>query len=184
MKRPMTPTKEEPERHLPLHLEYRDWCEDCVAGRGVAAPHRSRTDDEGSIGVTIHGDYSFLRREEREEGLCPILILFDENHGAFWAMGMRSKAVNHPIVKWAVEKLNDSGYNGARITFKTDQEDTIVALKTAVAATRTGITTPIESPVRASKSNGRMERGVRTYTGHLRTIKVFTERTMGLEIPA
>ena len=44
-----------------------------------------------------------------------------------------------------------------KITFKTDQEVSIVALKKDIAAIMNGETLPIESPVRASKSTGMME---------------------------
>ena len=51
--------------------------------------------------------------------------------------------------------LDQSGYEGQKISFKTDQEVSILALKKAIAALRIGETVPIESPVRASKSNGK-----------------------------
>ena len=41
-RRPRAPTKKDVDEHLPLHLESRDWCEDCVAGRGHAAAHRNK----------------------------------------------------------------------------------------------------------------------------------------------
>ena len=45
-----------------------------------------------------------------------------------------------------------------------------MALKNATAAARVGEAVPIESPVRASKSNGMMENAVKTWQGQLRTI--------------
>ena len=44
-------------------------------------------------------------------------------------------------------------------------------MKKAVAAERVGETVPIESPVRASKSNGMMENAVKLWQEQLRTIK-------------
>ena len=47
-RRPYTPTKAELEEHLPLHLEYRSWCEACVKGRGVErAHHRTAKEERG-----------------------------------------------------------------------------------------------------------------------------------------
>ena len=74
--------------------------------------------------------------------------------------------------------LDQSGYEGEKLTFKTDQEPSIIALKRAVAAARTGETVPIESPVRASKSNGMMESAVGIWQGQLRTIKHYTEEKL------
>ena len=58
---------------------------------------------------------------------------------------------------------------------KTDQETGIIALKRAVAAARSGETVPIESPVRASQSNRRMENAIGVWQGQLGTIKHYTE---------
>ena len=78
-------------------------------------------------------------------------------------------------MKYVKDILDQSGYEGEKLTFKTDQEPSIVALKRAVAAARTGETVPIESPVRASQSNGMMESAIGIWQGQLRTIKHYTE---------
>ena len=36
-----TPTKAEYHSYMTLHADYRDWCPDCVAGRGISHQHRS-----------------------------------------------------------------------------------------------------------------------------------------------
>ena len=54
---------------------------------------------------------------------------------------------------------------------KADQEGSILALKKAITAQRVGETAPIQSPVRASKSNGMMESTVRLWQEQPRTIK-------------
>ena len=92
----------------------------------LAAGMRRHTGEDlkmrNHLGITVHADFSFYRKDEREEGLCLVLVMFDDDKGAFGAMGMRSKAINKPIVKWVVDKLSDSGYNGQSIAFKADQE--------------------------------------------------------------
>ena len=58
-KRPQMPTNAEYDAHMTLHADYRDWCPDCVAGRGISHQHRSskneRTGRELSLG------YAFIR---------------------------------------------------------------------------------------------------------------------------
>ena len=54
---------------------------------------------------------------------------------------------------------------------KSDQEPSILALKKAVAAERVGEIVHTESPVRASKTNSRMENAVNIWQEQLRTIK-------------
>ena len=65
-RRPSAPTKQDVDEHLPLHLEYRDWFEECVAGRGHAAAHRRKPEDEESLGITVRADCRFYRKDERE----------------------------------------------------------------------------------------------------------------------
>ena len=87
------------------------------------------------------------------------------------------------VVRWIVNKLDEVGYRGEAITLKSDQERSIVALKTAVAASRLGATTPIESPVRESQCNGAVEQAVRRWQGQLRTLKGHFEANMGKKLP-
>ena len=75
----------------------------------------------------------------------------------FWAIETRTKTVTEPLVKYFKDILEQSGYIGEKITMKSDQEPSVVALKRAVTAARTGETVPIEPPARASESNGHME---------------------------
>ena len=56
--RPYAPTKAELDEHLPLHLNYRDWCEECVRAKALAAQHRTKV-DEPLQGVTWNMDYCF-----------------------------------------------------------------------------------------------------------------------------
>ena len=82
------------------------------------------------------------------------------------------------VVKWTVEKLDNIGYRGEAITLKSDQEPAIMALKTAVASKRAGVTNLIECPVRESQCNGAVEQAVRRLQGQLRTLKHHYETNM------
>ena len=68
------------------------------------------------------------------------------------------------------------------MTFKCDQEPSIVAFKNAISAARVGETMPIESPVRAFKSNGIMEHALNSWQGQLRTVKHDVESRLGTHI--
>ena len=83
-----------------------------------------------------------------------------------------------------VDIIEEMGYAGEKIVLKSDQEPSILALKRAVAVTRDGQTCPIESPVRESKSNGAMERAVRTWQGQMRTMRSCFETRMQKKLPA
>ena len=150
----------------------------------MLAQHHVEPSDPEKLGITVSADYAFMVSEEKEEGMQPSLVMLDDGKKAFWAIGVAAKEVSEPIVEWVKGVLDQSGYEGKRTTFKTDPEPSVVALKKAVSAARMGETVPIESPVRASKSNGVMEGAIRIWQGQFRTIKHFTESTMKRRIEA
>ena len=127
------------------------------------------------MGITVSCDYALMGAEEADEDMLPSLVIFVDDKGAFWAIGMRTKTVTEQLVKYFKDILDQSGYIGEKITMKSEQEPSVVALKKAVAAARTGETVPIESPARASQSNGRMEGAIGIWHGQVRTIQHYTE---------
>ena len=180
-RQPVLPTKAEIEEHFPLHLQYRSWCPHCVAGKARSNQHATKDKDEERLGVTWNADYAFMGGEynEQEEGMQASLVMYDDDKESFWAIGVNEKGATETMVKYGVGTIELSGYNGEKISFKSDQEPSIVALKSAIAATRVGETVPLESPERASKSNGMMENCVKIWQGQLRTIKHYVESRLG-----
>ena len=91
----------------------------------------------------------------------------DESHlGTTWSldycfMTAEEKGVDENVVTWIVGKLEECGYTGTPITLKSDQEPAMVSLKRAIALRRRADTPLVESPVRESKSNGKIERAIR-----------------------
>ena len=147
-KRPDAPTKQELEEHLPTHLPYRSWCPDCLAGRGISRRHAAVGGDREKLGVTISIDYCFMSPEEAEQDTTPILIMYDDNLEAIWAILVQAKGAVPFVVSWCVETLDVAGYSNTEITIKSDQEPAILSLKAAIAANRAGTTAIIDSPVR------------------------------------
>ena len=135
------------------------------------------------LGVTISIDYCFMIPEEAEQGTCPILIMYDDNLEAIWAMPVRSKGAVPFVVNWCVETLDVAGYSNTDITMKSDQGPAILAFKSAIAANRAGKTAMIDSPVRESKSNGAVEGAVRIWQGQFRTLRHYFERCIGRTVP-
>ena len=82
---------------------------------------------------------------EDEHGMQPALMLYDDDKDTFWAVAADEKGATDAMVKYGVGTIEQSGYMGEKITFKSDQEQSIVALKNAIAAARVGETVPIES---------------------------------------
>ena len=122
-RRPVLPTKADIANHFPLHLQYRDWCEHCVAGKARMAQHRVEPSDRERLGITFSADYAFMGADkEAEEGMQPTLVMYDDDKKAFWALGVSQKGVTESIVKYVVGILDQSGYEGQQISFKTDQD--------------------------------------------------------------
>ena len=142
-RRPMAPTKAEVDEHYPLHLNYRSWCEHCRAGKARQDRHLVEPHDRERFGITFNADYAFMTPEEKEEYMQPSLVMFDDDKESFWAIGVESKGATEQVVKYVKGILDQSGYEGQKIAFKTDQEPAIVALKRAIAAARNGETVPI-----------------------------------------
>ena len=180
--RPYTPTKEEIREHEVTHLPFRPWCRHCVFGKGVRSPHL-KSDDKEKIGTTISMDYCFMADDEEEGDLPGVLVIWDDNHECLWALPVDKKGPVDWVVKWIVNKLDSVGYKGSPLTLKSDQEPAITALKMAIAATRVGHSTPIESPVRESASNGAAERAIRSWQGQMRTMKSQFEANIGMKLP-
>ena len=126
-RRPMAPTKAEIEEHHPLHLSYGLWCEHCMAGKARQDRHMVEPHDRERLGITFNADYAFMTPEEKDEDMQPSLVMYDDDKGAFWAIGVESKGPSEPVVKYVKGVLDQSGYKGQKITFKTDQEVSIVA---------------------------------------------------------
>ena len=90
-----------------------------------------------------------------------VLIMHDDRLETLWALGVQQKGVTPYIVTWITQTLEDTGYKGMEITINTGQEESIMALKKAVAARREAVTAMVEPNIRVSVSNTRAERAVR-----------------------
>ena len=97
-------------------------------------------------------------------------------------MAVESKGPTKAVVEWVVGKLNRYGYRGVHITLKTDGGPAIVALKEAIAVMRVAETALMESPVRESQGNGKMERAIRTWRSQFKTLRHFLESMLGCAV--
>ena len=76
-------------------------------------------------------------------------------------MATNTKGPTESAVKWLSGKIDQAGCRGIKVVLKSDQEESIIALKKAVAILRQAPTVNIESPVRDSQAKGNAERVVR-----------------------
>lgn len=78
-------------------------------------------------------------------------------------------------MEWILQKLEFAGDAGEELTLKSDQEESVLALKRAVAARRMARTTMVESQVRVSRTNPRIERGIGKWRSQFRKFKLHLE---------
>ena len=92
-RRPLLPNKAGVDGHDPLHLNYRSWCVQCVAGKARPNQHIQSKEDKEKLGVTWNMDYAFMSGEhnENEIGMQPALIFYDDDKDRFWAVAAEEK---------------------------------------------------------------------------------------------
>ena len=106
--------------HEVHHADYREWCDHCVAGEGVS--HKHSASDRGARSDTaeffLH--YAFMAEEgaigykedigeEDESVLSPVLVRHDRTSESLWAMVVDAKGVTESSLKWAKERIDESG---------------------------------------------------------------------------
>ena len=119
---------------------------------------------EEPLGPTISLDYAFMHEGEEEEGIDSVLVAVDQIKHSVWALQVDRKGVDTGAgVEWLVGRLKPSGYDGVKVTLRIDQEKSLLAFEDAVVMRRKAETSLVDSPVRESKSNGLVERAIRSW---------------------
>ena len=83
-RRPQMPTKAEVDAHMTLHAGYRNWCPDCVAGRGISHQHRSSRNER--TGREFSLDYALMTADDVGEDMCPVFSGYDNDSYGIWAL--------------------------------------------------------------------------------------------------
>ena len=170
---PRQPTQAERERHDRDHWPFEAWCRFCVGSRSVAAAHPNSQQQRSQPIVSV--DYFYPgaspaddqliadRRKERAErgeadeeeevptGAMTALAVHDSASSAIYAFAVSRKGVCADAVTKVTDILEYLGYN--RITLKSDQEPSMMALTRAVAARRSGECVPEESLAYTPQAN-------------------------------
>ena len=133
---------------------------------------------------TISVDHCFLgsERDAEERGERPFLIMHDSKSEALYCIPVSSKATTEWLVTCVKTLMEELGYGGMKIGFKSDNAEELVSLRKRVAEVRRMETVPIVVPVRVSQANGAVERAVRTWQGQFRTLRSHLEDEVGVAI--
>ena len=185
---PHRPTQADIAEHECTHWPFRSWCRHCVRGRAVSSPHKRRTTEEVEFSQnrvpTISVDHCFMSAASEASSEHPFLVLYDNNTGSIYAFATGTKAMKPWVIGYVHSIICELGYGGVRIAFKSDRAAELIQLRQEVARLRTAPTVPILSATKESKSNGDMERAVRTWQGQYRTLKMQVEEMTGSDLPS
>ena len=91
------PTAKEHQEHMTTHRPYRSWCEYCVMGWGVSAPHR-RSDAQVEGVPHVSMDYGFLGGKESKDRVSLVLVIRERRHKMTWAMLVSRKGTEFPWI--------------------------------------------------------------------------------------
>ena len=183
MRDPGQPTAREREEHeLAAHHPPRSWCDHCNSGRVQHDHHREiiRQDppEETAIPCISIDDY-FMGNSETAAKDNIILVVCDNRTKSLGAWQVYKKGavdwVGIEVSKW----IDSLGYRHQRISIKSDNETSIVALRDLISETRAGPTVPLVAPAKESKSNGAMETRVKAWQSQFRTVHSDLQRCIG-----
>ena len=75
---PVKPSQKEIDEHELAHLPFRNWCRECVHGRGVEMPHRVKARDEVDSLLKLNIDFMFLGSRDIAGETIPVLVVREE----------------------------------------------------------------------------------------------------------
>ena len=151
-----------------------------MAGRAVAGKHYSSKDEVDPNAGELHFDYCVLKNGTQDEPAVT-LVGVDKASDAILAHVVPEKGTKF---EWVAAQLDldvrKFGYHG-RIVVKSDGENAARDLMEELARKRRDRPTVVEtSKPYNPKSNGRAEGAVRRLESQVRTLKVATEKNVGV----
>jgi len=136
---PCLPSRAEIEEHRLTHLPYRNWCEQCVKGRGIERGHFRAERDPDAV-AEVHVDYCFpcgagkkpvsvRERAVEAAGGATVMVMKDRDNKIMMAAVVPQKGTKDDFAaKRAAAFCAEIGYSGIPIIIKSDQEPAIKAV--------------------------------------------------------
>ena len=128
-------------------------------------------------------DFTFMGTSSVRAQANPYLVMYDNNTDATKVYRTRKKGVVRWVIDAILTDIRSLGYGNCKICIRHDRESSLLAIRDAIAQKRTAPIVPLDVPVRESKSNGNMERAIRTWQNSFRTVKEGLQEKLNREIP-
>ena len=189
MRMPKQVSKEERDAHEATHMPFRSWCRHCVRGRARNMQHtKEKAEVENKNKVPrVSMDYFFMSEEDRKASTNPLFIMIDEETKDRYARAVGKKGVTDMdwLVKDIVAELRAWGHQGGEggvMIMKSDNENSIVAVREAAGKFLGGRVIP-EAPAKGeSKSNGEIEEAGKTVREFAVVLKDMIEHKANIKI--
>ena len=184
---PTQPTDKEIEEHRLTHLPFRNWCKECVQGRGMQAPHFRAKKDDHQI-KEFHMDFMFLGPKEVAGQTLACMVVREAETRMTMAAAVPYKTTGTYISERIVAFLHETGCLHGDIIVRSDQEPAVMSIIEEVGkirAQRGGGRFVVEnSPVGSSQSNGVAEKAIQSVQGQVRVLKLALEKRWEHSDPA
>ena len=187
--RPITPTREERERHRVTHLPYAVWCRHCVACRGRNLPHRRvRPLPAEDVMPVVSMDLAHVRRHDADNKL-PFIVIRDHKTRVTFAHLLKGKStVVAEYSEYVANALLDDlrFLDRKKLILKSDQEPAMKALFERVRRLRNASgeqTLEENSPVGESQANGVVEEAIKEVEEMVATILSSLEEMLRGTLP-
>ena len=127
---PKLPSKEEVEKHMVTHLPFRNWCRDCVRGRGIEMSHKKADPKREREVPEFHMDFAFPGEESVGETADNLIVLVVRERLTKMLLSsvVPSKSTGEFIAKRVAAFMAETGCEMTKVIVKTDQEPAIGAV--------------------------------------------------------
>ena len=100
----------------------------------------------------------------------------------FWGYRTGRKRIPDWLITAMLQDFKEAGYSKIKLCFESDLENIVKRVKEQLIMEREADEVLLESPVKESQCNGKMERVIQTLEGQIRTVLMDNQLRAGLKI--
>ena len=191
---PREPSASEKRDHEVTHTPFQPWCEFCVLGYAASKPHERLTfEQKDTAKAKVLTDYTYMKtngeftpmgaiQPEVAELFATTLLIVDRDTLVLKAISMPTKAVTDYAVEGDVHFTDR--LNLERTELNSDNEPTILALKSKAKEKRKKPTDLTEGSLKDSQNMGSIEAPIRWWQALTRTLRFDVERRYAAKLTA
>ena len=157
---PLKPTAKQVEEHIARgHVPFRSWCEQCVSAGAKEDPHHRIDHSEEQLPV-FTCDYCFMGGKDDPDKITVFVLKECVTRSIYACICLKKGSESQIAAELFIDAIAELGFKDAPILYKCDQEPALLDIVHLVSRSRAAQTSPENSPVGQSKSNGSIENAV------------------------